>query len=162
MMGLMGDFGWLGHCKLRRHSRQIMRVTLATTVLASVLATSCSDDNLTSPSGTERVTHVLTGTISPLETQSASFAVNSLGTVDFTFVSLARVDAPKTTLSTAMTFGFGQQLDTECRSIRTMTASTSLTTQISALLPTGSYCVLLTDTGTLPAAASFAIRVVHP
>jgi hypothetical protein len=108
------------------------------------------------------VTNVITGTIAPLETQSGPFSVSSTGNVDMSLVSLVRADSAKTTLNTAVTFGIGQQLESECRPIRTVSMAPSLTTQLSTLVKTGDYCVVLTDTGTLPAAANFAVRVVHP
>jgi hypothetical protein len=103
---------------------------------------------------------VLTGTLSPGATTFRTFTVTFGADVKITLASLTRGTA---TLSVPLSLGFGTP-STDGSTCTTTAAQTqtvipALTTHFSQTLTTGSYCVVLTDSGNLTADTNFAVRV---
>jgi hypothetical protein len=100
--------------------------------------------------------------VSPLSVSgSAFYSFTSLGTgVQVTLGSLTNA-ASGAPLSTPMRIGIGIPSGTGCGLLTFKDVSPALVAQINVPLDAGTFCVSITDTGGLSAAANFAIRITQ-
>ena len=122
----------------------------------------CSNDT-TTPTDTTPLTttEVYLGTLNRGGTGFYSFNVTNSGTAALTLASLSN-PATGRVLDTTLELGLGVPAGEGCNATSTMNVSPGLSAQLSSAVTTGIYCARIADIGNLGAAASFAVRIVHP
>jgi hypothetical protein len=131
-------------------------------LLFSIAAAACGDSP-TSPSTTSTtpaLSQLLSGTVSVGGTDaSATFTLTAALTVNVTLVGLTR-PSNGLPLTNTVRLGLGSWDGTTCTPISSVSAAPALTAHLSVALGTGTYCASVTDTGGLPEASTYAIRVL--
>ncbi len=137
---------------------RIRRLLLMVLLPASVVMTAaCSAfDNSSSPSTGNTVTDSFNGALTPNGSMTATFTVTTAGSVA---VTLTTVSPPTTS---PLGLGIGPSSNGAC----TITNSTSGaiaggTAQLSATENPGSYCVRVSDAGSLTTTATVTVTVTH-
>lgn len=135
--------------------------TLACLLLS--LCAGCNSNSQTPAAPTttlsNAVTEVFSGTLSPGRSLSYAFSLGVTVPVRISLGSLT--DTNFTPISTTLTLSFGVPSGTGCGVMQSVSAASSLATQISVLIAPGTYCVSLADTGQLSAAALFGVRLTY-
>lgn len=143
-----------------------MRFHWVLAVGLSLLAVACGSSTPTSPS-TPAPLPVAPATIS--ETYSStlpvgaskfySFSVVANGTVNLTLQTLT---GPSIGSDVTVELALGRPVGTGCSATTAVTVSTDTAApHVTGTYLPGVYCVRVTDTGNLPAAASFAVLIEH-
>lgn len=136
----------------------ILRRSILSLALAVTFAGCNSNSTSPTPLGTSSTTF-LPGTVAQGATAVVAFSLSAAATVNSTLVSMT--SASGAVLAGPVTFGVGSLIaDGSCVVAAPVVVSPALVTQISTPLQAGTYCASVTDTGALPEAANFAVRVV--
>ena len=137
-----------------------MKIRSLVPAAALIAAIGC-DDQPTTPTPVPSATiQLFAGTLAPRDSGFFSFTLESEATVDLTFASLTPTPLGPA-LPSALSLGLGTPRGTGCATTTTLETSTGLTAQLSSLLAPGTYCVNLSDPGTMPAASEFVVRIVR-
>ena len=138
-----------------------LRSLVAVLVLTS-LGAACGDDTPVAPTTTfpTATTEVYSGSLAAGGSGFYSFSVAAAGSVSITFASL--IDASGRILNTPLTMGMGVPAGEGCSVTTSVTASPSLSAQLTNSATISIYCVQLSDAGRLTAPATFGVRIVHP
>lgn len=144
-----------------------MRVVRTLFILAVVAAASCrsaEQPNQPTPITQSAVTDIFAGTLAPGASSFYSFPVFIEGTAR---IALASVTAGTTNngaaLSPKLTIGLGIPSGTDCATFASVSAVPDLVPQIDGYgIERGTYCVRISDPGTLSSTVSFAIRMTYP
>ena len=140
------------------------RLTVLGLVLALFSSAGCLFGNdTTSPADytiVSPVTEVFQGTLNAKGSTFYSFVV---GNPDPVRVTLASLTNPTTgaAVTTNVKLGFGVPDGTTCGTTFTTTTTAALTSQYLQVTTPGTYCVILSDPGTVTTSLAFAIRIIH-
>lgn len=137
--------------------------TLSVLVLAFITA-ACGNDTPTAPSNTltpaSRFTEVFSGTLTVKGSISYTYTVTNAGPANITLSSLMTGTlGPASTA--AVGIGTGVSSGTDCTMTGSMMLTASLVVQIVNTASPGSYCVSISDPGTLTAPLNFSILINH-
>lgn len=136
---------------------------LPVVLLVLAMAASGCDETPTEPTTPFTPTafsETFAGTITVGGSRFYSFDVFQGGTVTLMFGSL-RPTGSDTPLSLPMTIGIGIPQGTGCNVPLTATVTPGLTYQVANSLSQGTYCVNISDPGSLTGPADFAVRIVQ-
>jgi hypothetical protein len=132
-------------------------------LLLLVGGTACSQDEETpttpTTQGPTSFTQVFSGTLQPRTSQTYAFSLGSSLPVRLSLGSLT--DANENPLASTLTMTFGRPAGTGCGALHTTTVQAGLATHMLFQPAPGTYCVAITDTGQLPAAALFGVRITQ-
>ena len=157
----------------RRHKKADMKAVRFIACLAALVAAGCSNNNSSTTAPTDS-TSVSTFSLLYTDTlpvrgtlTSSSFSVVVAGTATLGLVSVTAT--PTGPALPAVNVGIGLTSATTnadgtitCGdTISSTTVTPALTSQLSATLAVGTYCVSAFDPGTLTAPVTFVIRIVH-
>jgi hypothetical protein len=128
------------------------------------VAAACDTTPTTPDTGgatTSSITQVFSSTLVPGETPSFNFTLPATAPLNLTFGSLT--DAAGQPLGTSVTLKYGVLPATGegCTSLKKLTVTAGLKSQISVMASAGQYCVGLEDTAGVPVTANFAIRILY-
>ena len=118
----------------------------------------------TSPNSTlvivNAVSEVFQGTLDVKGSTSYNFIT---GNADPLRMTLASVTDPSTgaALTTTVTLGLGKPDGTTCVTTFSTTTPASLVAQYLQVTSPGTYCVIVSDPGTLTKLVNFAVRIIH-
>jgi hypothetical protein len=130
-------------------------------LLVAALAAGCGDstESVTSPSSTSQTATQVFADILPV--RGSSFYSFQVAQADIVSLTLASVAVDVTALSSVVGLGIGTPNGTDCEVTRSVSAAPALTSQLVTAMAPGTYCVKVFDLGNLPAAASFAVRILQ-
>lgn len=137
-----------------------MRIARVIAVLLVTAGGAACGETATSPSSTFG-SETFSGTLPVKGSSFYSFSVGVAGPVDITLASITSGTPPQPS-AVPVGLGFGIPAGEGCGLMTSTTTASGLTAQISSTVNAGIYCVSIYDTGTLAAAANFAIRIFHP
>lgn len=127
-------------------------------------AAACSTDTPTTPDTTTpavTTTEFFSGTLEIGGTQRHLFSTVATGTATMTLAGLS--DTSGAVVNPLLTIGLGVPADGGvCTLSNSGSFHPSLVTQLSLSVVAGSYCVSISDAGTLSGTSLYNIRVVHP
>ena len=136
----------------------------AAALLAALGAAACSNNSSTTPASSTTptsYTEYFTGTLSRGGSQFYSFNVNTAGGVAITLASItsARIGPAG---SARLTLGLGVPNGSDCQVNQSGDATPGLNAQLTtASSASGTYCINVSDPGTLASDVLFVIRIVH-
>ena len=130
-------------------------------MLAGTAACNQDEDTPTTPTqqGPTSFTQVFAGTLQPRTSQTFAFSLAASVPVRLSLGSLT--DASENPLGSSLTMTFGRPAGTGCGALHTTTVQAGLATHMLFLPAAGTYCVAIADTGQLPAAALFGVRITQ-
>ncbi len=136
--------------------RLFVPLLISTAVLASGCTNPLSDlfGNSSSPSTT---TDTFTGTLAPNGSLVFTFSVSAAGSVAITLTAVS----PATTAPLGL--GVGPSSNGACTIANSTSGATAgVTAQLSATENPGTYCVKVSDAGSLTTPSSVTVTVMHP
>lgn len=138
------------------------RLAVAGLILAVSSSMGCLGQSTTAPTDytiVSPVTELFTGTLDPKAAPFYSFIVGNPDPVRVTLVSLT--NASGAAVTTSVKLGFGVPDGTTCATTFTTTTSSSLAAQYLSVASPGTYCVIVSDPGSLTSSLTFAVRIIH-
>lgn len=138
-----------------------MRLSLSTLVVMLAVP-ACGGATPTEPASTTPtiVTEVFSGTMTTGGSSFYSFAVSQAGTVSVMLASI--ISGSGQPLATVVRLGVGVPSGTGCGVTTTVNATPALASQITNVMSAGTYCVELSDAGSVTDSVNFSVRIVHP
>lgn len=106
------------------------------------------------------VTEIFQGTIDPKGAPFYSFITGNPDPVKLTLASLTSVGTGAS-VTTNLTLGFGVPDGTTCKTSFTTTTTAALVGQYFQTASPGTYCVIVSDPGTVTTSLAFAVRIIH-
>jgi hypothetical protein len=138
-----------------------MRIPSLVLIAALVAAGGC-DNQPTEPTVPQptSVSELFSGTLDAQGSGFYSFSLNTQSTVGLTLASVTPtlLGSP---LPAVLTLGLGIPRGIGCALTTSQNVGPGLSAQISTTLEPGTYCVNLADPGTLPATATFVVRITR-
>jgi hypothetical protein len=133
----------------------------ATWLAVALVGTGCTKDpGLTQPLTTGAVViESFVGTLAVGGSAFYSFTVPHQGTVTLTLLSLTIGGAPS---DLTVSLGLGVPSGTACRTTAATPAAAGIAPQSSNPVTPSVYCVNVSDSGSLTAAADFAVNITRP
>lgn len=138
------------------------RLAVAGLILALSSSMGCLGQSSTAPTDytiVSPVTELFQGTLDPKGAPFYSFIVGNPDAVRVTLVSLT--NASGAAVTTSVKLGFGVPDGTTCATTFSTTTSSSLAAQYLSVASPGTYCVIVSDPGTMTSSLSFAVRIIH-
>ena len=140
-----------------------MKIGLSLLILVLLLGPGCTKDTTAPTAGTPTPysdSRVFSGTLSAQGTDFQAFTVATSATVNVLLASLT-LTGTTTTLSLPLQLALGTLTSDGlgCTASSTVTATPALASQINQSLIAGTYCVSVTDSGSLTSDVDFAIRI---
>lgn len=117
----------------------------------------------TSPTGytiTAPITEVFQGTLDAAGTASFTFITDNPDPLRMTLASLTDA-ATGAAVTTKVTLSLGVPSGDTCYSTFSTTTPAALVSQYFQVAAAGTYCVVLSDPGTLTTSLKYAVRIVH-
>ena len=139
------------------------RLTVLGLVLALSSSWGCLGQSATAPTDysiVSPVTELFTGTLDPKGAPFFSFVVGNPDPVRITLASLTDATTGAAVTSTVK-LGFGVPDGTTCGTTFSTTTASSLSAQYLSVATAGTYCVIVSDPGTLKSSLAFAVRIIH-
>jgi len=136
------------------------RLTLVGLLVCAIAGAGCRAEN-TQPDYTivSPVTETFQGTLNVQGAAFFSFLVGNPDPVTITFASLTKSSG--TAVTTAVKLGFGVPAGETCAPTTSLTTSSGLQAQVLQVASAGTYCVIISDPGSLTETVNFAIKIKH-
>jgi hypothetical protein len=139
------------------------RLTVLGLILSVFSSAGCLFGSTSSPTNytiVSAVTEVFQGT---LDAQGSSVFTFVIGNPDPLRITLASLTDASTGLSvtTNVKLGYGVPDGTSCSTTFSTTTSAALVSQYFQVATPGTYCVIVSDPGTLTKSLNFAVRIIH-
>ena len=123
--------------------------------LFSSTATAPTNYTIVSP-----VTEIFQGTLDAKGSQSYAFVIGNPDPLRITLASLTN-PATGAAVTTNVKLDLGLKNGDSCVSTFSTTTSAALVSQYFQVATPGTYCVVVTDPGTLTISLKFAVRIIH-
>ena len=123
----------------------------------------CLGQNTTSPTDytiVSPVTELFTGTLDPKGSTFYSFVIGNPDPVRVTLASVTDATTGAAVTSTVR-LGFGVPDGTTCATTFSTTTASSLAAQYLSVASAGTFCVIVSDPGTVTKSLNFAVRIIH-
>jgi hypothetical protein len=135
-------------------------------LILALLVVSCggSDDSTsTTPTATGPTSELFEGKLQgPGDATFYSFTVGTAGNVSVTLASISTSTAPGSSTSIPLGIGLGSPLGTDCNVTQQVTATPGLVTQLTGTnFSPATYCVRVSDVGSVRGPLTFAVRITH-
>ena len=106
------------------------------------------------------VTEVFQGTLDAKGQASYAFVTGNPDPLRITLASLTNADTGAV-VTTTIKLDFGVNDGTNCNSTFSVTTTAALVSQFFQVASAGSYCVVVSDPGTVTTSLKFAVRIIH-
>ena len=123
--------------------------------LSSSTSTAPTDYTIVSP-----VTEIFQGTLDPKGAPFYSFITGNPDPLRITLASLTNATTGAA-VTTNVKLGFGVPDGTTCNATFSTTTSAALVAQYLQVATPGTYCVIVSDPGTVTTSLKFAVRIIH-
>lgn len=140
------------------------RLTVLGLILTIFSSTGCTFGNTaTSPTNytiVSPVTEIFQGTLAPSGSAFYSFIIGNPDPVRVTLASLT-LTSSGAAVATNVKLGFGVPDGTTCAATFSTTTTAALVSQYFQVASPGTYCVIVSDPGTMTTSLNFAVRIIH-
>jgi hypothetical protein len=136
------------------------RLTLAGLFVCAIAGAGCQSE-ATAPdySIVSPVTETFQGTLGVQGSSFFSFVVGNPDPVSVTLASLTKSSGAAVT--TPVKLGFGVPSGETCATTTSLTTTSGLQAQVLQVASQGTYCVIISDAGSLTETLSFAVKIKH-
>jgi len=140
------------------------RLTVLGLIFTTILSTGCIFGNTaTAPTSytiVSPVTEIFQGTLDAKGSAFYSFIIGNPDPVRITLASLTATSNGAAVV-TNVKLGFGVPDGTTCATTFSTTTTASLVSQYFQVASPGTYCVIVSDPGTMTTSLNFAVRIIH-
>jgi len=139
------------------------RLTVLGLILSLCSSAGCLFGSTTAPTNytiVNPVTEVFQGTLDPKGSSSYNFIIGNPDPLRITLASLTNATTGAAVTS-SVKLGLGIPDGTTCNTTFSTTASAALVAQYFQTAQAGTYCVVVSDPGTMTTSLNFAVRIVH-
>lgn len=138
------------------------RLTVLALILSTFSSAGCLFQAETAPVDytiVSPVTEIFQGTLDAKGSTFYSFIIGNADPVRVTLASLT--NASGAAVTTNLKLGFGVPDGTTCATTFSTTTGSGLVAQYLSTASPGTYCVIVSDPGTVTTTLTFAVRIIH-
>ena len=139
------------------------RLTVLGLIFAIISSTGCFGNSATAPTNysiVSPVTEIFQGTLAANGSAFYSFIIGNPDPVRVTLASLT-LTSSGAAVTTSVKLGFGVPDGTTCAPTFSTTTGAALVAQYFQVASPGTYCVIVSDPGTMTTSLNFAVRIIH-
>ena len=131
--------------------------------LILILCSSAGCNSTTAPTNytiVSPVTEIFQGTLAVKGTSFFTFIIGNPDPLRITLASLTN-ESTGAAVTTNVQLGLGVKAGTTCTSTFSTTTTAALVAQYFQVATPGTYCVFVSDPGTMTTSLKFAVRIIH-